>query len=129
MERVFSRAEILLPRDCDLTRWSVVACDQFTAQPEYWAALEQLTEGVPSTLHLMLPEAYLDRCDPLTKAKRINAEMRRCLEEGFFRALPDSYVYVERTLRSRAGKGLAISCRRQYNNENHAARKGCETYG
>ncbi len=100
MERIFSRADILLPRDGDMTRWSVVACDQFTAQPEYWAALEQMAEGVPSTLHLMLPEAYLDRCDPLTEAQRINAEMRRYLEDGVFRALPDSYVYIERTLRS-----------------------------
>ena len=31
----FQAGEILLPR-CDLEKWSVVACDQFTSQPEYW---------------------------------------------------------------------------------------------
>lgn len=30
-------ADILLPRDCDMSKWAVVACDQFTSQPEYWA--------------------------------------------------------------------------------------------
>ena len=27
-------ADILLPRGCDMTKWAVVACDQFTSQPE-----------------------------------------------------------------------------------------------
>ncbi|MCD8357636.1 MAG: DUF1015 domain-containing protein, partial [Oscillospiraceae bacterium] len=100
MGRVFQRAEILLPYDCDMTKWSVIACDQFSSQPEYWAALEQQCEGVPSTLHLMLPEAYLERCDQLTEAQRINTEMKRYLDEGVFRLLPESYVYVERTLQN-----------------------------
>ena len=102
MERIFHRADILLPENCDMTRWSVVACDQFTSQPEYWAALEQLAEGVPSTLHLMLPEAYLERVDPLAAAHRINAEMRRYLDGGVFRTLKNSYIYIERTLHSGA---------------------------
>ncbi|MCD8001330.1 MAG: DUF1015 domain-containing protein [Oscillospiraceae bacterium] len=100
MGRVFQRAEILLPYDCDMTKWSVVACDQFSSQPEYWATLEQQCEGVPSTLHLMLPEAYLERCDQLTEAQRINTEMKRYLDESVFRVLPESYVYVERTLQN-----------------------------
>ena len=32
----FKPANILLPRGCDLSLWSVVACDQYTSQPEYW---------------------------------------------------------------------------------------------
>ena len=100
MKRVFDRADILLPRDCDMTKWSVVACDQFSSQPEYWDALEQATAGVPSTLHLMFPEAYLDTRDQFTEAEKINAEMERYLAQGVFRTLKDSYVYVERTLRT-----------------------------
>ena len=38
MVRVFEKANILLPRDCDLSKWSVVACDQFTSDPGYWDA-------------------------------------------------------------------------------------------
>ena len=100
MKRIFDRADILLPRDCDMTKWSVVACDQFSSQPEYWAALEAATAGVPSTLHLMFPEAYLETRDQFAEAEKINAEMERYLAEGVFRTLPDSYVYIERTLNS-----------------------------
>ena len=100
MKHIFDRADILLPRDCDMTKWSVVACDQFSSQPEYWAALEAATAGVPSTLHLMFPEAYLETRDQFAEAEKINAEMDRYLAEGVFRTLPDSYVYIERTLRS-----------------------------
>ncbi len=102
MKRIFDRADILLPQNCDMTKWSVVACDQFSSQPEYWAALEKETAGVPSTLHLMFPEAYLETRDQFAEAEKINAEMERYLKEGVFRTLPASYVYLERTLRSGA---------------------------
>ena len=100
MKRIFDRADILLPQNCDMTKWSVVACDQFSSQPEYWAALEQANAGVPSTLHLMFPEAYLETRDQFAEAEKINAEMERYLAEGVFRTLPASYVYIERTLHS-----------------------------
>ena len=102
MRRIFDRADILLPQHCDMTKWSVVACDQFSSQPEYWDALERETAGVPSTLHLMLPEAYLETRDQFAEAESINAEMERYLENGVFRTLKDSYVYIERTLASGA---------------------------
>ena len=100
MKRIFDRAEILLPRDCDMTKWSVVACDQFSSQPEYWDALAREIADAPSTLHLMFPEAYLETRDQFAEAEKINAEMERYLVGGVFRALPDSYVYTERTLAS-----------------------------
>ena len=102
MRRIFDRADILLPQHCDMTKWSVVACDQFSSQPEYWDALERETAGVPSTLHLMFPEAYLETRDQFAQAETINAEMERYLENGVFRTLKDSYVYIERTLASGA---------------------------
>jgi len=98
MKRIFDRADLLLPCGCDMTKWSVVACDQFSSQPEYWEALEKETAGVPSTLHLMLPEAYLATKDQFAEAEKINAEMDRYLSEGVFTELKDSYVYLERTL-------------------------------
>ena len=34
--------EILLPRKgVDLTKWAVVACDQYTSQPEYWERVKE----------------------------------------------------------------------------------------
>ncbi len=83
-----------------MTKWSVVACDQFTSQPEYWAELESTVGGAPSTLRLMLPEAYLASRDQLAEAEKINAAMYDYLERGIFREIKDSYIYVERTLAS-----------------------------
>lgn len=95
---IFKRADILLPQDCDMHKWSVVACDQYSSQPEYWAALEKLAQGVPSSLHLMLPEAYLEEKDQLAAAAEINRTMDEYLAGGVFHTLPQSYVYVERSL-------------------------------
>ena len=53
----FYPADILLPKDQDMTKWAVVACDQFTSEPEYWQAVEQTVGDAPSTLRLILPEA------------------------------------------------------------------------
>ena len=30
----FYPADILLPQGCDMSKWAVVACDQFTSEPE-----------------------------------------------------------------------------------------------
>ena len=95
---IFKRADILLPINCDLHKWSVVACDQYSSQPEYWAALEALAQGVPSSLHLMLPEAYLEHTDQLAAAAEINSTMADYLERGIFQTLSQSFIYVERSL-------------------------------
>ncbi|MBE6914009.1 MAG: DUF1015 domain-containing protein [Ruminococcaceae bacterium] len=99
MNRIFDRADMLLPKDCDMTKWSVVACDQFSSQPEYWAALERQCAGVPSALHLIFPEAYLEERDQFAEAEKINAEMDKYLAGDVFREVKDSYIYLERTLR------------------------------
>lgn len=98
MDRIFRPCGLLLPKDCDMGKWSVVACDQFSSQPEYWDALDKSIGNAPSTLRLMLPEAYLDAEKEIEQAERINAKMREYLDAGVFLELPDSYVYVERTL-------------------------------
>ncbi|NCB51794.1 MAG: DUF1015 domain-containing protein [Clostridia bacterium] len=99
---IFNTADILIPQGIDMTRWSCVACDQFTSEPEYWEKAEQLVGSAPSTLRLMLPEAYLETRDSESETKRIYAAMESCLERGLFRRLEDSFVYIERTLPSGA---------------------------
>ena len=59
----FAPADILLPQNCDLSLWSVVACDQYTSQPEYWQRVEQRVGKAPSTLRLILPESRLNNPD------------------------------------------------------------------
>ena len=38
----FYPANILMPKGQDMHKWAVVACDQFTSEPEYWASAEEI---------------------------------------------------------------------------------------
>ena len=93
----FYPADILLPKDADMTKWAVVACDQFTSQPEYWQAVEDTVGGAPSTLRLILPEAKLHDPDVDTHIADINTAMKKYLDQDVFRTLPESLLYIERT--------------------------------
>ena len=59
MKIPFKRGNILLSKNTDMTKWSVVACDQYTSEPEYWNDVEKIVGDAPSTLKLTLPEIYL----------------------------------------------------------------------
>lgn len=88
-------ADIYLP-DFDIIdgrRWATVACDQFTSQPEYWAAARELVGGMPSTLDLMLPEAYLERGEELIP--KINANMKDYLKDVLVKH-ESAMIYLER---------------------------------
>ena len=93
----FYPADILLPKDADMSKWAVVACDQFTSQPEYWQAVEDYVGEAPSALRLILPEAKLNAPDVEDRIGKINASMQRYLEEGVFKSLDHSMLYMERT--------------------------------
>ncbi|MBE6573799.1 MAG: DUF1015 domain-containing protein [Ruminococcaceae bacterium] len=92
----FFAADILLPK-ADYEKWSVVACDQFTSEPHYWAKTKEITEGYNSTYNLVLPEAYLSS-DNSSLVASINANMSVYLEEGIFNEYKDAMIFVERTL-------------------------------
>ncbi len=94
----FRPADILLPQNCAYGKWSVVACDQYTSQPEYWQRVEEYVGSAPSALRLILPESCLDGPNVETDIMEVNNTMTRYLREERFRALPDSLVYVERRL-------------------------------
>lgn len=100
--RVFTPADMLLPRVDDMTKWSCIACDQFTAEPEYWREAERIVGSEPSTLRLMLPEAWLGVRDSAAETRKIYAAMKDYVNRGIFRTVEDSFVYVERTLPSGA---------------------------
>ena len=75
--------QICLPKPgTDLTRWSVIACDQFTSQPDYWDKVESMVGDVPSTLRLTLPEIYLEGSDISNRIVGVQSSMRRYLDEG-----------------------------------------------
>ena len=92
----FRKADILLPKDADLTKWSVVACDQYTSQPDYWKDVEDLVGDAPSTLKITFPEVYLSEGDG--RIKKINETMDDYMNAGIFKEYKNSLVYVERTI-------------------------------
>ncbi len=94
---VFLPANILLPKVDSLEKWAVIACDQFTSQPEYWEEVYKTVGDAPSSLRMVLPEAELTG-DDSDRAAAIAQTMARYLNEGLFKEYPSSYIYVERTL-------------------------------
>lgn len=94
---IFKGADILLPENADYTKWSVVACDQYSSEPSYWKTAEEIVGDSPSTLKIIYPEAYLNEPDGDGRIKRINATMQEYIDGGVFREYPDSLIYVERT--------------------------------
>jgi len=97
----FYPADILLPNpQADRTLFSVVACDQYTSQPDYWARVQQRTASVPSTYHLVFPELYLNDGDFDSRITSINQHMRDYLDSGLFTEYPNTLLYVERTLKN-----------------------------
>ena len=94
----FRPADILLPRDCAYDKWSVVACDQYTSQPEYWQRVEEYVGAAPSALRLILPESCLDGPNVETDIMEVNNTMTRYLREERLQEYPDALIYVERRL-------------------------------
>jgi hypothetical protein len=101
--------EIFLCRPgTDLTKWAVIACDQFTSQPEYWQEVEHLVGDAPSTYKLILPEVYLDKPGEAERIGVIQRSMREYLTNQTL--IPrDGLIYVERTFGSRRRRGLMVA--------------------
>ncbi|MBR7074001.1 MAG: DUF1015 domain-containing protein [Oscillospiraceae bacterium] len=94
---VFQAAELLIPRRELLENWAVIACDQFTSQPDYWREVREQVMEKPSAYHIVFPEAEL--CGKRdARIASINETMHRYLDEDVFESYPDAYVFVKRTL-------------------------------
>ena len=90
----FLPANILLPKK-DFEKWSVVACDQYTSEPEYWKAVENTVGDTPSALNIILPEVYL-KPDNTERINKINQNMAEYIENGVFKEINNTFVYLER---------------------------------
>lgn len=96
MKIPFKKANILLPKNCDMTKWSVVACDQYTSEKDYWLDVEKIVENNPSTLNLTLPEIYLEEENINERIENINNNMKQLMNENFFNEYPNSMIYLRR---------------------------------
>ena len=101
--------DIYLPAEgIDLRRWAVVACDQYTSQPEYWRRVEAYVGAHPSTLHIVQPEIDLERAGARIPA--VHRAMREYLSNGtLVRAVRNGFTLTERTTASGARLGLVAA--------------------
>ena len=93
------KTNLLIPNEnIDLTKWTVIACDQYTSNQEYWDNVEKIVGDNPSTLRLTLPEIYLEKEDELERISNINKTMTNYLSTGVLKEYKDTMFYIERTL-------------------------------
>jgi uncharacterized protein (DUF1015 family) len=100
--------EILLPKaGVDLRKWAVIACDQFTSEPEYWQKVSDIVGEAPSTLNLIYPEVYLGEKDPDSRIASIRYHMNLYLREGLMEQ-KQGFIYVERQTGQKIRKGVTV---------------------
>ncbi|MBN2149334.1 MAG: DUF1015 domain-containing protein [Anaerolineales bacterium] len=101
--------QVYLPKPgVDLSKWAVIACDQFTSQPDYWAEAEKFVADAPSTLNMIFPEVYLEQPGAEARIQRIQQTMRNYLDADLLRA-HDGIVYVERSVGGKRRRGLVLA--------------------
>jgi len=101
--------QILLPgASIDLSRWAVIAVDQFTSQPEYWQNVEKLVGDAPSTFNMVLPEIYLGKQGEQQRIARCNAAMEAYLAGGYL-VLHQGMLLVERSCSGRNRHGILLA--------------------
>jgi hypothetical protein len=87
--------EILMPKDgVDLNKWAVVACDQYTSEPEYWDEVAEYTQSVPSTSKLVFPECFLEDEDADKRIESIQNSMKSYLEQSILVSHEPSFFLV-----------------------------------
>ena len=93
----FHNADILLPmKGTDMNKWSVIACDQYTSEPQYWEEVTKTVGDAPSTLNLILPELYLEQDGVSERIDNIHKAMDKYVSDGIFEEYKNAMVYVER---------------------------------
>ena len=102
--------KVMLPdKDADFYKWAVVACDQFTSQPEYWEKAREIIGTAPSTLDLFLPEAFLGKPDESERIEKIRANMREYVSKGIIKELEQGFVLVTRSVAGNTRYGLVLA--------------------
>ena len=111
---IFKPADVLLPKFCEkseeMTKWSVVACDQYTSEPEYWENTDTIVGCSPSTLRLIVPEIYLNDENIDSRISDVNTAMCQYVSDGIFEEYKNTYIYIERTQANGAVRRGIVGC-------------------
>ena len=93
----FAVPDILIPQQgTDFKKWAVIACDQYTSEPEYWADCEKEVGDAPSTLNLVLPEVYLGTEKETEKLDSIAKTAGKYLEDGVLTGIGTGFILTDR---------------------------------
>lgn len=103
--------EVYLPKEgADLHCWAVVACDQYTSQPEYWDEVSAMVKDKPSTYHITLPEIYLESPNCEDRIRNINTTMEKYLRDETLVSQGECLILVKRkTSRGHERNGLMMA--------------------
>ncbi len=101
---------VLLPKaGVDMSKWAIVACDQYTSEPDYWDRAEEIVGDSPSMLRLVLPEFYLGKPDEPERIARIRKAMDEYLSDGTIEEKGEGFVLVTRSAEGRTHTGLLMA--------------------
>ncbi len=112
--KIFPQVGVQIPttylpvKEINPAKWAVIACDQFTSQPEYWEKVAELVGESPSTLHLTLPEVLLGTPQEQERVHTINSRMQQYLTDGLLSPV-DRIIYVERSVDGKTRRGLMLA--------------------
>jgi hypothetical protein len=111
--RTFEKIGVQIPQvylptaGIDLAKWAVVACDQYTSEPEYWEQVKRIVGDSPSTFHMVLPEIYLGTPEEVEKTRCVNIRMQEYLDRGLLKPY-EGIFYVERWFGSKCRRGILL---------------------
>ena len=104
-----AKPDVLLPKkDIDMHKWAVIACDQFTSEPEYWEDVKNIVGDTPSTLNLILPEVYLGKENQDEIVKTTQENMQTYLNDGLL-IEHEGFILVERTVDGKTRHGIMLA--------------------
>ncbi len=106
----FRNADILLPKNTDMEKWAVVACDQYTSEPDYWNETLKNTDALPSTLNYILPEIYLENDDVKERISKIHDSMKKGIADNVFEEYKNAMIYIERTQNDGEVRAGIVGC-------------------
>lgn len=93
--------DILLPAaGTDLSKWAVIACDQYTSEPEYWRKADEFVGTAPSALRIVLPEVYLPLETEAEQQKRLEniaTTIDSYLNSGIWDKPREGFIVLDRS--------------------------------
>lgn len=97
MLKTIKAPHIYLPKaGVDMSKYAVIACDQYTSNLQYWDSLKEYIGDNVSTFHMIYPEAYLENTDNDKYIEGINKNIDRYLSNEDLKDIGECFILVER---------------------------------